>query len=99
MFFAGNKGAGSMTIRKKHLAAGGVILWLCIITFFMILSSHLDLEIFFVLWLIGILIAVELIDPAFARPSYLRYLRYAIATGVILFGAIVANKVLEILNS
>ncbi len=88
-----------MTIKKKQLAAGGLIVWLLIVTFFMILAGNLDLEIFFVLWLIGILIVVELIDPAFSRPSYLHYLRYAIATGVILFGAIVAHKVLEILNS
>jgi len=88
-----------MSIQKKHLAAGALILWLLTVTFFMILSYHLDLEIFFVLWLIGILIVVELVDPAFSKPRYLHYLRYVIACGVIIFGAIVAHKVLEILGS
>ncbi|KUG21334.1 hypothetical protein ASZ90_008918 [hydrocarbon metagenome] len=88
-----------MTIRKKHIAAAALAIWLAIVTFFMILSHHLNLEIFFVLWLIGILIIVELADPAFSRPDYLHRLRYVIAVGVLLFGTIVAHKVLEILGT
>ena len=63
------------------------------------LAQSVDLEIYFVLFLIGILIVVELIDTISATPRYLANLRYIIAIGVVLFGWIVATKVLEILAS
>jgi hypothetical protein len=86
-----------MTEQKKQLAIAVLVTWLLLVIFFMILARNLNLEIFFVLWLIGLLVIVELISPAFVRPSYLRYLRYIIAAGVIVFGVIVAQKVMEIL--
>lgn len=86
-----------MTERKKQLAIAVLVIWLLLVIFFMVLARNLSLEIFFVLWLIGLLVIVELISPAFVRPLYLRYIRYVIAAGVIVFGAIVAEKVMEIL--
>jgi hypothetical protein len=44
------------------------------------------------------LIVVELIDTISATPRYLSHLRYIIAIGVVIFGWIVATKVLEILS-
>jgi len=87
----------TMTEQKKELAIAALVIWLLLVIFFMILARNLSLEIFFVLWLIGLLVIVELISPAFVRPSYLRYLKYVIAAGVVIFGAIVAQKVMEIL--
>lgn len=84
---------------KKSLAAGVLVIWLMIILLFMILAQSLNLEIFFVLWLIGLLIIVELVDPAFVQPRYIRAVKYVIAAGVIVFGVIVAQKVLEIINA
>jgi hypothetical protein len=86
-----------MTEQKKQLAIAALVIWLLLVIFFMILARSLSLEIFFVLWLIGILVIVELIGPAYVRPSYLQTLKYLIAAGVIVFGVIVAQKVLEIL--
>jgi hypothetical protein len=83
---------------KKRIAVLALILWLILVIAFMVLAQTLDLEIFFVLWLIGILIIIELVSDASCIPGYLRYLRYVIAAGVVIFGAIVALKVLEILN-
>jgi len=88
-----------MPVPKKHLAVIILVIWLCLVTFFMILAQHVDIEVFFVLWLIGILVIVELIDPLFATPRFLKYLKYVIATGVVLFGVIIAQKVLEILST
>jgi len=82
---------------KKHLAISALAGWILLVTGFMILARTLDLEIFFVLWLIGILVIVELVSDHAATPRYLRYQRVVIASGVILFGAIVARKILEIL--
>jgi hypothetical protein len=85
-------------MHKKRIALLALTLWLILIIAFMLLARTLDLEIFFVLWLIGILVVVELVSGASATPGYLKYLRFVIAAGVIIFGAIVAQKVLEILS-
>ncbi len=85
-------------MHKKRIALLALTLWTILIIAFMLLARTLDLEIFFVLWLIGILVVVELVSGAFATPRYLKYLRFVIAAGVIIFGAIVAQKVLEILS-
>ncbi len=81
---------------KKYYAAAVLAVWLVIITFFMILNRTLDLEVFFVLSLIGLLVVAVLIDGAFSRPRYMRYISYLIAAGVALFAYIVVEKILEI---
>ncbi len=63
----------------------------------MLLAQSVDLEIFFVLSLIGFLIIVELIAPKYIQPGYLRYIQYILAAGIVIFGVIVAQKVMEIL--
>ncbi|KUK69330.1 MAG: Uncharacterized protein XE11_1077 [Methanomicrobiales archaeon 53_19] len=88
-----------MPIRSKHLAAVAITIWMVIVIFFMILAETPDLEIVFVLTLIGMLVIAELAEPVHIRPRFLGRFRYIIAAGVILFGAIVAQKVLEILSS
>jgi len=84
-------------IKKKILAVIVSAIWLIIISIFMLLAWRIDLEVFFVLWLIGLLAIVELMDTRFSLPPYMRYIKYVIAAGIVLFGGIVAIKVLEIL--
>jgi hypothetical protein len=84
-------------MKKKDLAAIVISAWLVIISIFMLLAYRIDSEIFFVLWLIGILVVVELMDTRFSLPPYLRYIKYLIAAGIVLFGGIVTYKILEIL--
>jgi hypothetical protein len=86
-------------MNKKVISAVALAVWLVIVSFFMLLASRVDLEIFFVLWLIGILVIIELADTRFSQPPYLRYVKYTIAVGIVLFGGIVTSKVLEILSS
>ncbi|MDD3856797.1 MAG: hypothetical protein PHP43_01960 [Methanoculleus sp.] len=86
-----------MTGTRKYYAAAVLAAWLIIAAFFMILNRTLDLEVFFVLAFIGHLVVAVLIDGAFSRPLYMRYLGYLIAAGVALFAYIVAGKILEIL--
>jgi len=85
-------------MKKKFLAAIVIAVWLIIISMFMLLAWRIDLEIFFVLWLIGLLVIVELMDTRFSLPPYMRYLKYVIAVGIFLFGIIVVEKVMEILS-
>jgi hypothetical protein len=82
---------------KKYYAAAVLAIWLIIVIFFMILNRTLDLEVFFVLSLIGLLVVAVLIDGAFSRPRYMRYLGYIIAIEVALFAYIVVEKILEII--
>ena len=86
-----------MTGAKKCYAAAVLAAWLIVAAFFMVLSRTLDLEVFFVLALIGLLVVAVLIDGAFSRPRYMRYIGYIIAAGVALFAYIVVQKILEIL--
>lgn len=88
-----------MMVRSKQYAAAALAIWMVIVIFFMILAESPDLEILFVLTLIGMLVIAELADPVYIRPRFLRRFRYIIAAGVLLFGVIVAHKVLEILGS
>ena len=84
---------------RKYAAAIALAFWLFIITGMMILNQAFNMEIFFVLWLIGILFVLAVGSPAFSKPDYVRRIHYVVAVGVIAFGYIVAVKVLEILAS
>ncbi len=84
-------------MKKKVLAAIILFIWLIIISTFMLLASRIDLEIFFVLWLIGVLVVVELMDTRFSLPPYIRNIKYVTAAGILIFGGIVTMKVMEIL--
>ena len=86
-------------MKKKALAAIAVTIWLVIISIFMLLAWRMDLEIFFVLFLIGLLVVVELADTRYSLPPFMRHLKYIVAAGIVVFGVIVAQKILEILNT
>ena len=84
-------------MKKKLVAATVLVVWLVLISFFMILARYVDIEVFFVLWLIGLLVVVEMIDTRFSQPAYLKYVKFVVAAGIVVFGIIVTQKVLEIL--
>lgn len=84
-------------MNKKQIAAITLTLWLSIVFIFMLLLQRFDLEIFFVLTLIGVLVIAELIKQQYIQPGYLRYLGYLIGAGIVLFCIIVIKKVMEIL--
>jgi hypothetical protein len=82
----------------KQISIAVLITWLLLVIFFMILARNISIEIFFVLWLIGLFMIVELISPSFVHPLYTRYLRFLIAAGVLVFAVIIIQKVTEILR-
>jgi hypothetical protein len=85
-------------MRKEQITIIALAVWLMLISVFMIFAQNVNFEIFFVLSLIGFLIIVELTTPQYFRPGYLRYFRYLLAAGIVIFGAIVIVKVMEILG-
>ena len=86
-----------MHIQKTQAILLILTAWVVIIIAFMALSSIINLEILFVLWLIGLLVTVELADSVYLQPTYMKYIKIITATGVFIFGIIVALKVLEII--
>jgi hypothetical protein len=87
-----------MTEEKKQIAVAVIVTWLLIIMFFMILTRSINTEIFFVLWLIGLLVIIKQISPSFIQPSYLFYLKFLIALGITIFTLMIVQKVMEIIS-
>jgi len=83
---------------KKQIAIIAFALWLVIISLFMLLAGRFDLALFFILGFIGFLVIVELIELRSVRPAYSWYIRFLIVAGIIISGAIIVQKVLEILG-
>jgi hypothetical protein len=85
-------------MRKKQIAAIVLALWLTMISVFMLFMERFDLIEFFVLGFIGFLVIVELMEPTYVKPGYLRYVRFLIAAGLILFGVIVIQVMMDTLG-
>lgn len=84
--------------KKALYAILALLIWVILIIIFMILSYQVNLEIFFVLWFIALLVIIELLSDTTVQPQTIQYLKYFVAVQVIIFGMIVAKKVLEILS-
>lgn len=93
----GNASSAGILMRKQQIAIIALALWFTLVSVVMLLTQRVDLEIFFVLCLIGFFVVIQLLEPAYVQPGYQKYLRYLIAAGIVIFGAIVAHKVMEIL--
>jgi hypothetical protein len=85
-------------MRKKKIAAVAFALWLTIITVLMLLSERIDLALFFILAFIGFLIIVELMEPRYLKPRYQLYIHVLIAVGIVIFVAVIINKLLDLLG-
>ena len=85
-------------MRKQQIAIIALAVWLIVIAVFMLFAQSVNLELFFVLSLIGFLIIVEIIAPNYIQPIFMRYIRYILATGIVIFGVIIVQKVMEILG-
>lgn len=86
-----------MARKKTVMAAGVLVIWMFIIAVFMTLARTVNIEIFFVLWLIGALIVIEFIDLSTILPRWSIYQKGLGAVGVCVFGIIILIKILEIL--
>jgi hypothetical protein len=69
-----------------------------IVLFFLILGKNLDIELFFVLNLIGFLVLVELTTPFHFKPEWKNRLKWVVLAGVIGLSYIVTKKVLAIIG-
>jgi hypothetical protein len=89
--------AGTL-MKKKQVAVIALGLWLTIISLSMLFAGRIDFALFFVLGFIGFLVIVELMEPYYVKPRYVVYIRILMTIGIVLFVAIVAQKLLEIMG-
>ena len=83
--------------RKMRLSSMVFTTWLMVIIVFMLFRQTFDLDIFFVLAVIGLFVVVVMIDTSSVQPMYMRRMKYVVATAILIFGYIVANRIVEIL--
>ena len=83
--------------RKLRLSSVVFTTWLMVITAFMVLTRAIDLDVFFVLAVIGLFVVVVMIDTSSVQPRYMQRMKYVVATAILIFGFVVANRIVEIL--
>lgn len=74
-----------------------VVAWMLAALILLALLGSVELELFFVVSLIGLLVVTELMTPFNVRPEWHRRLRWVIVLGLGVFGYIVIRRILEIL--
>ena len=82
-------------MRKTQIAAICLTLWLIIISSFMLLTGRFELALFFVVGFMGFVVIVMIVEPHYVKPFYVRYIRYLIAIGAVICGAVVVQKLME----
>ncbi|WP_246988324.1 hypothetical protein [Halorientalis marina] len=86
-----------MVTRRRQRFIHAQLAWMLAAVLVLSLLSSLTLELFFVVSLIGFLVIVELTAPFNITPAWRRRLKWLIAIGLVVFGAIVIRRILAIL--
>lgn len=86
-----------MTTTRREQFVHGIIAWLLGTLIVLTALDSVELELFFVLGLIGFLIVTELTAPFNVSPRWRRRLIPLIILGLGIFGVIVIRRILEIL--
>ena len=86
-----------MAPAKTQTAALILTAWMGTVAAIMILARTINIEIFFVLWLIGFLIITEFIVVTTLRPKSARRQRVIGIAGVGIFAVIIIMKIVEII--
>ena len=84
-------------MNRKMAAAVALTVWLTIVIGIMAIVQQFDLDIFFVLALIGLLVIAELIRLRYIQPAYQRFIGYLVLAGIVVFASIAVTKVMEII--
>lgn len=86
-----------MTLGRRRRFVYGVVAWMLGATVLLTALEALEMELFFVVSLIGLLVVVELTAPFNVTPRWRRRLIPVIVVGLAGFGYIVIRRILEIL--
>lgn len=86
-----------MALGRRRRFIYGVVAWMLGATILLTALEALELELFFVISLIGLLVVVELTAPFNVTPRWRRRLIPVIVVGLAGFSYIVIRRILEIL--
>lgn len=86
-----------MATRRRQHFVHGTVAWMLAAALVLALLDALELELFFVVSLIGFLVVVELTAPFNVTPAWRARLKWIILVGLAGFGYIVIKRILEIL--
>lgn len=86
-----------MPTQRRQRFFHAQIAWMLAVLIILALLESLELELFFVLSLIGLLVVIELTAPIAVTPTWRRRLPWIIGVGLVIFGVIVIRRILEIL--
>lgn len=87
-----------LTMRKSDAAPIALVTWMLAVSGLMfILDIAGDFKLFVATALAGFFVIVYLIHPAHSRPRYMRGVYAMTAACTLLFGAVIALKILELL--
>ena len=86
-----------MATRRRTRFVHAQMAWMLGVVVVLVAVGSMDLELFFVLSLIGFLVVVELTAPEVVTPTWRRRLGWFVTVGLLVFGYIVVRRILEIL--
>ena len=87
-----------MASGKIRTAAAVLLIWASVVAFVMIYTRTLNLEIFFVLWLIPALVITEFLSPQTMNPQWKLMQMIILGVAVSVFAVIVVMKIVAILT-
>lgn len=87
-----------MAFGKIRTAAALLLIWTSVVAFVMIYTRTLNLEIFFVLWLIAALVITEFLSPQTINPQWKLMQMIVLGIAVSIFAVIVVMKIIAILT-
>lgn len=87
-----------MASGKIRTAAAVLLIWASVVAFVMIYTRTLNLEIFFVLWLIAALVITEPLSPQTMNPKWKLMQMIILGVAVSVFAVIVVMKIVAILT-
>lgn len=86
-----------MALEKRRQFVYALVAWMVSVILLLTALNALELELFFVVSLIGLLVIVELTAPFNVTPRWRRRLLPVIVAGLASFGYIVIRRIIEIL--
>lgn len=87
-----------MASGKIRTAAAVLLIWASVVAFVMIYTRTLNIEIFFVLWLIAALVITEFLSPQTMNPQWKLMQMIILGVAVSVFAVIVVMKIVAILT-
>ena len=86
-----------MSLEKRQQFVYALVAWMVSVILLLAVLDALELELLFVISLIGLLVVVELTAPFNVTPRWRRRLLPVIVAGLAGFGYIVIRRIIEIL--